>query len=424
MNKENINIVYVPIGDLKKADYNPRKWSKEQKDQLKESITRFGVIDPLLVNGAENRKNIILGGHFRYEVLQELGYREVPVVYINIPDLEKEKELNIRLNKNQGEFDLELLNEFDQEFLSNIGFTDVDLSEIFMDETDTENDEFDVTKELEKIKTPTSKLGDKYLLGKHTLLCGDSTNPEVVRSLVSENKMDLIYLDPIYNINLSYKSGIGGSKNYGGSVTDNKTYEEYEEFLKKALTNAVSVSSESAHYFMYCDHSYVPLVANLYADLGIHFKRTCIWLKGIFNPTPQTAFSKVYEPCVYGTIGKPYLSPYHKNFDEVLNKEVGTGNQMIEDVTDMFDIWLVKRLDGQSYDHPTEKPVTLHHKPFKRCTKIGDNILSLFGGSGGDLIAAEQLNRVCFMVELDPVFVDLIIRRYEKLTGNKAVRIA
>jgi DNA modification methylase len=166
------------------------------------------------------------------------------------------------------------------------------------------------------------------------------------------------------------------------------------------------------------------MVANLYKKLTIDFRRTCIWLKGIANPTPQVAFNKVYEPCVYGTIGKPYLSPHHKNYDEVLNKDIGTGLEMIENVSDMFDIWLEKRLPGTEYEHPTEKPVTLHDKPIKRCTKLGDSILSLFGGSGGELIASEQLGRTCYMVELDPVFVDLIIRRYEKATGNKAVKVA
>jgi DNA modification methylase len=126
---------------------------------------------------------------------------------------------------------------------------------------------------------------------------------------------------------------------------------------------------------------------------------------------------------VYGTIGKPYLSPHYKNFDEVLNKEVGTGNQMIDDVTELFDIWLVRKLNGQNYNHPTEKPVTLHDKPIKRCTNVGGKVLSLFGGSGSDLIACHQLKRICYMVELDPVFVDLIIRRYEKLTGATAVKI-
>lgn len=423
MNKENINITYVLTKDLVKADYNPRKWSKEQMDHLKESITRFGVVDPILVNSAEHRKNIILGGHFRLEALKELGYEEVPVVYLNIPDIEKEKELNIRLNKNQGEFDLDLLSEFDQEFLSDIGFDNGELEEIFFDDLDTEDDGFNTKKELESIKVPQSKLGDIYQLGKHRLICGDSTDLEVVRKLIGDKKIQMTYCDPVYNIKLSYRNGIGGTKDYGGSATDNRTENEYEQFLEKTIHNALAVSDANAHFFYYCDQMYVPMIASIYKKLTIDFKRTCIWLKGIANPTPQVAFSKVYEPCVYGTIGKPYLSPHHRNYDEVLNKDVGTGLEMVENVSDMFDIWLEKRLPGSEYEHPTEKPVTLHDKPIKRCTKLGDNILSLFGGSGGELIASEQLGRVCYMIELDPVFVDLIIRRYEKATGVKVVKL-
>jgi DNA modification methylase len=419
---DNIEICYVNINSLKLSDYNPRTWTDKQKEDLKQSITTFGIVDPILANSAEDRKGIIIGGHFRFTVLQELGETVVPVIYINVPDLEKEKELNIRLNKNQGEFDLNLLATFDDTFLSDIGFTPIELSEIFID-LDTEDDEFDVAKELETIKVPESKVGDIYQLGDHRLICGDSADPEVIKKLVGDTKIAMVYNDPPYNINLSYKTGIGGSKNYGGSTDDKKTDKEYKEFLKKTMMSALSVISTDAHIFYYCDQKYVPMVSDLYDELGVKYKRTCIWLKGLANPTPQIAFSKVYEPCVYGTVGKPYLSPHYKNFDEVLNKEVGTGNQMIEDVTELFDIWLVKRLDGQSYNHPTEKPVTLHDKPLKRCTKVGDAVLSLFGGSGGDLIACHQLKRVCYMVEQDPVFVDLIIRRYERLTGEKVTKL-
>jgi DNA modification methylase len=418
-----LNIVYVSADLLSGADYNPRKWNKEQKDQLKESVLRFGVVDPILVNSADERKNVVIGGHFRLAVLKELEYKEVPVVYINIPNIEKEKELNIRLNKNQGEFDLDLLSEFSQDFLEDIGFNNDELEEIFLGDLETENDEFNVKKELESIKNPVSKVGDLYQLGKHRLICGDSTDPEVIKKLVGDTKIKMTYNDPIYNISLSYKTGIGGTRNYGGSAQDSRSEEEYESFITKAVRNSLSVCDENAHIFFYCDQSYVPMIASVYKDVGIKFRRTCIWLKGIANPTPQIAFSKVYEPCVYGTVGSPYLSPYYRNFDEVLNKEVGTGSQMIEDVTDMFDVWLEKRISGQNYEHPTEKPITLHDKPIKRCTKVGDPILSLFGGSGGELIASEQLKRVCYMVELDPVFVDLIIRRYERATGNKAVKI-
>lgn len=234
----------------------------------------------------------------------------------------------------------------------------------------------------------------------------------------------MVYNDPPYNINLSYNKGIGGTKHYGGSAKDNKTEKEYETFLTKTIENALKVSNNNTHLFCYCDEAYVPLVAQIYKKLGITFRRICIWLKAVANPTPQVAFSKVYEPVVYGTRGKPYLSPNHHNFDEVLNKEIGAGSQMIEQFMDMFNVWAVQRLAGNKYEHPTEKPITLHDKPIRRCTKVEDNILSLFGGSGGEMIASEQLKRNCFMVEMDPVFVDLIIRRYESFTKQKVVRIS
>lgn len=421
---DNLKITYVPIGSLKPSAYNPRKWSESQTEALTESIERFGICDPIICNSAPGRKNVVLGGHFRLKVAKELGYEQMPVVYVNITDPAKEKELNLRLNKVVGDWDFELLKEFfEPELLLDSGFDQVEVSNIFNEVLDTEEDNFDAKEEVKKIKKPKTKVGDLYQLGPHKLICGDSTNLEVVKRLVGSTKINMVYCDPIYNISLSYEKGIGGTKNYGGSVKDNKSDEEYEAFLTKTLENALAVSSENVHVFYYCDESYVPLVAGIYARLGIDFKRICIWLKGIANPTPQIAFSKVYEPIVYGIKGKPYLSPNHRNFDEVLNKEIGTGNAMIEQFMELINVWAVRRLDAKSYQHPTQKPVTLHDKPIKRCTKVGDNILSLFGGSGGELIAADQLKRNCFMAELDPVFVDLIIRRYEKHSGKKARKI-
>ncbi|MCF7864940.1 MAG: DNA modification methylase [Candidatus Pacebacteria bacterium] len=417
-----LKIEHIKVSELKANEYNPKSFSENQKNQIEESIKRFGFVDPLICNGAPDRRNILIGGHGRLQVAKRMKMKTVPVVYVEIPDLEKEKELNLRLHKNQGDFDFALLSEFDQTILTDVGFNEEELEEIFTG-LDTENDEFNFDEELKKKQKPISKQGDLYQLGPHRLYCGDSTDVESIRKVVGNEKIDMVYCDPIYNINLSYKSGIGGTKNYGGSATDKKTDKEYEEFLEKTISNALSVCNKDTHVFYYCDETYVPMIANLYAKLGIDFRRICLWLKGVANPVPQVAFSKVYEPCVYGTIGKPYLSKNHTNYDEVLNKDIGTGTEMIENFLEMINVWAVQRLGGNAYEHPTEKPITLHDKPIKRCTKIGGNILSLFGGSGGELMASHQLKRKCFMIEMDPVFVDLIIRRYEKLTGEKAVKI-
>ena len=174
---------------------------------------------------------------------------------------------------------------------------------------------------------------------------------------------------------------------------------------------------------MWCDETYIGLIQELYKELGIENKRVCLWIKNNQNPTPQVAFNKAYESCVYGTKGKPYLNKNIHNFNEVLNKEIGTGNRLLDDIEDYLNIWLVKRLPSNLYEHPTEKPVTLHEKPLRRCTKPGDKILDLFGGSGSTLIACQQMKRTAYLVEIEPIFCDLIIRRFEKFTNEKAKKI-
>ncbi len=397
--------------------------SEKQVADLKKSLEKFDLVEIPAVD----TDGKIVAGHQRVAVLQLLG-RGDEMIDCRVPNRKLTKQeyeqYLITSNKVHGDWDVDLLRDnFEIDTLIESGFTGEEITDLFLPILDTEEDDFNTKKELEAIKTPVSKIGDLYQLGPHRLLCGDSTKLETVQRIVGDAKIDMVYCDPVYNINLSYRNGIGGTKNYGGSAKDKRKDEDYELFLQKTIENALVVSAKDAHIFYYCDESYVPLIAKIYKNLGVNFKRICIWLKGIANPTPQIAFSKVYEPCVYGIKGKPYLSPHHRNYDEVLNKDIGTGNEMIENYMEMFDVWAIRRLSGNLYEHPTEKPITLHDKPIKRCTKIGDNILSLFGGSGGELIASHQLKRKCFMVEIDTIFVDLIIKRYEMFTGDKACKL-
>lgn len=417
------NTVPRKVSDLLPFKENPRMMSATQIADLKKSLEKFGLVEIPAIDF----DNKIIAGHQRMAVMQLLGRGE-EVIDVRVPNrklTESEyKQYLITSNKVHGDWDEDILSEyFDTDLLLDSGFSNEELTDMFTDILETEDDGFSVDKELKAIGKPKARFGDLYQLGSHRLLCGDSTDLPSIQRVVGKAEIDMVYCDPVYNISLSYESGIGGTKNYGGSANDTRSEKEYESFLSKTVENALAVCKKNAHVFYYCDETYVPMIATIYKALGIKFKRICIWLKGVANPTPQVAFSKVYEPCVYGTRGKPYLSPNHHNFDEVLNKDIGTGTAMIDNFMDMFDVWAVQRLAGNSYEHPTQKPVTLHDKPIRRCTKVGDNILSLFGGSGGELLACEQLRRKCFMVEMDPVFVDLIIKRYEKFTGDKAVRI-
>jgi len=421
MNKsKKINISYIDPASLSPAGYNPRKWDEAAISKLTDSIKRFGLVDPLIVNSAPERKNIIIGGHLRNEVIKRLSIDKVPVIFVNLPDIKKEKELNLRLNRNQGEWDYDLLKSFNIDFLTDIGFHDGDLEAIWDEALSVEDDKFNTYQELKKIKKPKTQSGDIFRLGENILGCGNSTDRSFINKLVGSSKIDMLYLDPPYNLNLDYDKGIGGKGSYGGTYKDNKTKKEYEKFLKDSLSNALHHAKKDCHIFCYCDESFIGLLQDLYRKLGIKSRRVCLWIKNNQNLTPQVAFNKVYEPCVYGTVGSPYLSGSIKNISEVLNKEIGNGNEMLEDIYDMFNIWLVKRLATQSYSHPTEKPPSLHEKPLRRCTKVGDMVLDLFGGSGSTLIACQQLKRKCYMSEIEPIFCDLIIRRFENLTGIKA----
>jgi len=424
MNKnKKINITYVGLSELKPTDYNPRKWDEIAIEKLTESVKRFGLVDPIIVNKAPSRKNIIIGGHFRYEVAERLKMENIPVVYVNIPDIKKEKELNLRLNRNTGEWDYDLLKSFDIDLLLDIGFDDGDLEAIWDENLGVEDDGFDTDSELKEIKKVKTKPGHIYSLGPHLLGCGDATDKGFLDKLLSLPIVNMIYTDPPYNISLDYNSGIGAKNKYGGFLTkDNKTREEYRKFLAGSISNALRKANKDCHIFYYCDESYIGLIQDIYRDLGIKNRRVCLWIKNNQNLTLQVAFNKVYEPCVYGTIGNPYLSKSVTSISEVLNKEIDSGNRMADDIYDMFSIWLAKRLPTQKYEHPTEKPPSLHEKPIRRCTKIGSIVLDLFGGSGSTLIAAHQLKRKCVMVELEPIFCDLIIKRYKNLTGGEVRR--
>lgn len=412
--EKNLKIVYVPINTPRVDHYNPRTHTDADEQQLTDGIDRYGLVQPLVVNCAPKRMNIVIGGHFRLEVLKKLGYEKVPVVYVNIPSIKREKELNLRLNRNVGRWDLEKLRYlFDTEFLLNAGFDDSDLDTMWDEALGTEDDHFNVDEAVKEIKKPNSKAGDLYEVAGNRILCGDSTDAAAVQRVAGKWRMDMLYNDPPYNISLDYSAGISSKMRYGGKTKDNKSDADYRMFLKQTLTNGLSVCKSDCHVFTYCDQKYIGMLQSLYPELGVDFKRVALWIKNNFNMTPQVAFNKCYEPVIYGTRGKPYLSPRAQNFTEILNKEISNGNRTIDDIMDMIDIFLCKRLPTTDYEHPTAKNPTLHERPLRRCTKPGDTVLDLFGGSGSTLIAAHQMKRRCFLVEWDPVFVDVILRRFE-----------
>lgn len=407
------------ISDLLPNNKNPRKISKDQMENLKKSLEKFGLAEIPCVD-VDNK---IAAGHQRINALHLLG-RGDEIIDVRVPNRkltqEEYDQYLIASNAITGEWDYNLLKDFDLDLLVDIGFDADLLANIWDDDVSIKEESFDVEKELSKIKNPKTKLGDIIELGPHKLICGDSTNPETLKKLFGEEKTSMSYSDPIYNIDLDYNKGLGGKQHYGGNVIDKRTDDEYREFLKKSLSAALTVSNTDCHYFYWNTEQHIWIVQTLYRELGISNKRVCLWVKNGHNCTPQIAFNKCYEPCIYGTIGSPYLSKKEQGLTEIFNKDITTGN----DSLDQINIWTAKRVSSKEYSHATTKPPELHEKAIRRCTKPGDIILDSFGGSGSTLIAAEQLKRKAYLVELEPIFCDLIIKRYEKLTGNKTKLIS
>ena len=404
------------LSDLIKNGYNPRSLSENEKRDLEKSIKEFGTVVPVVIN-IGSRANIIIGGEQRVKVYADLGIDSIECM---VPSreltLEEEKELNLRLNKNTGSWNEELLKEFDMSLLLDVGFGDEELQNLF-DDVDMTEDDFDLEKAIKETPVAKVKLGEIYELGKHRLLVGDSTDENQVKELMKDDLADIIFCDPPFNISWEY----GGK--YGGEYKDNKSEKEYYDFIDKSIETGRKFSKPDSHFFYWSDPNSIGLTQSLYDKHGIRKRRVCLWIKSNQNCTPKIAWNRLYEPCTYGTIGKPYLNPNFRNANEILNQEVTTGNQVLDELQDMIDLWLVKRDNTQDYLHPTQKPVTLNEKPFKRCSAPLHVVFSGFAGSGSDLIACEELNRVWRGVEKDPIFATIVIDRWEKFTNLKAKKI-
>ena len=404
------------LTELIKNEYNPRTLSESERGDLENSVKEFGTVVPIVLN-VGSRKNIIIGGEQRMKIYADLGLKEIKCM---VPSREltrkEERELNLRLNKNTGSWDEELLREFDMDMLLGVGFGDEELQNLF-DDVDMVEDDFDLEKVIKETPVAKVKLGEIYELGKHRLLVGDSTDDKQVKKLMKKNLADIVFCDPPFNISWNY----GGK--YGGEYKDNKSEKEYEKFIDKSIEISRRFAKPDAHFFYWSDPNNIGLTQAIYEKHGIKKRRVCLWIKSNQNCTPKIAWNRLYEPCTYGTIGKPYLNQNFRNANEILNQEVTSGNQVLDELQDMIDLWLVKRDNTQSYLHPTQKPVTLNEKPFKRCSAPGHIIFSGFAGSGSDLIAADELGRVWRGVEKDPLFATIIIDRWEKFTGLKAKKI-
>lgn len=438
MKQSNIEVVTISVTDLKPAAYNPRVWNDEQADALKESIRRFGLVDPLIANCASERMNVLIGGHFRLHVAKELGFTEVPVVYVSIPELDREKELNLRLNKNTGSFDWNLLGEFDKAFLTDVGFSSEEIDNIFA--VDPTPETFDIQKQLKDldIHGVTAKHGDIYEIDGSYLMVGDSTVEADMLKLMEGVQADMVMTDPPYILDyLKGKTkqkdgvtrGFGAKKNrvYIGTET------LPENFSDLWMANVAKVQKPDFSIIIFENPKNLRTIWNA---LEVHWKyrNTITWhvpnrmqnfsaKYKFFNKTDialvgssgsvslnledeDAFFQNEYENALFATSGKPQWESYSKG-----KKYCPT--DFIEHIA------ADKKSSGQDIVFGT-KPLELLIPYIKVLTKQGDLVLEPFGGSGSTLIASIKLGRKCHIMEKQPIYAEVIKKRWEKATGKTA----
>ena len=403
--------------------FNPRQITDEQMKNLQRSLKKFNIVELPAID----YDGTIVAGHMRIKALLLLG-RGQEEIEVRVPNRKltkaEFKDYLLTSNRSGGAFDFGVLSEhFDLDEMMTAGFDSDDFSRMFDDNLEITDDGFDEEVEKKKIKHTDIKSGDRFVLGRHHLICGNALDPKVISRLMGDVKADMVDVDPPYNIGLSYDRGIGGKGNYGGKTDDKKTDEEYRAFIKMLMQNALSVAKPDCHCFFWADECRVGLLQELYKEAGLDNKRLCIWIKDNASPTPGVAFNKVTEFCAYATRGKPFLSDKVMNLNEVMNKDMTTGNRLPDEILDQLNIWLVKRLPGNQMQHPTQKSPTLYEKSLRRCSRPGDVVLDLTAGSGTVLSACHQLKRTAYLCELEPLFCQLIINRFKQISHDKITKL-
>ena len=377
----------LPVSVLKPAAYNPRKKLKpgdKEYEKIKNSIEEFGFADPLVVNADMT----IIGGHQRLSVATDLGYTEVPCAVVDV-DKVREKALNIALNKITGAWDENLLADLLQDIQDSdfdLGFTGFEPPEIEtlfnkVHTKDVQEDAFDVEEEL--TQPVFSKLGDLWYLGPHRVICGDSTVEEVYTRLMDGVKANLVLTDPPYNVDVEETAG--------KILNDNMADADFYNFLLSAYKAMhANLAEDGSIYVFHADTEGLNF-RKAFADAGFYLSGCCIWKKNALV-LGRSPYQWIHEPCLFG---------WKK-----------TGKHQWYSDRKQTTVWEYDR-PKSSKEHPTMKPVGLMSYPIRNSTMTNGIVLDPFLGSGSTLIACCETDRICRGIELDPKFVDVIVKRYQ-----------
>lgn len=390
-----MKVVERKISELIPAEYNPRYLSDEANEQLKASLKRFGAVDPAIINTHPDRLNIIVGGHQRLKVAQSIGWEEFPCVEVNL-DPQKERELNIRLNKNTGAWDWDsLANYFESEDLIEWGFT---TDELFggdeVEELEAEEDDYEIPEEVQS----DFVLGDLIEIGEHRLLCGDSTDSDQVAKLMNGEKADMVFTDPPYNVD--YGNSNNPRHKSRTILNDKKTEGDWDDFVISYMSNLLAFTDGNIYISM--SDKELGHMQLAFEQCGGRWASFIIWVKDRLVLSGKDYHTR-HETILYGW-----------------NEKVE--NRLRVEDRKQDDVWEIKR-PSTSDLHPTMKPIELIERMLTNSTRKGMDVLDLFLGSGSTMVACHQLKRKCYGMELDPKYCQVIVDRMIKLDPSLEIKL-
>jgi DNA modification methylase len=427
-----MEVTQIKTANLKQmaAPYNPRTISDHDLVALGRSMTEFGVVEPVVVNKRTGR---IVGGHQRVKAAEARGIDELPVVHVDL-DESAEKQLNLSLNRISGEFDTDMLADVLRELeqdgadLDLTGFTTSEIDDLIRGVETPEEGLTDPNLIPEPPDEPLTQPGDLIYLGMHRLLCGDSADPDQVGKLLDDQSVQLVHTDPPYNVNAEPRSNNAiaaagkGRKHHQGldlarhpekstptgkmrardRVLENDflSEEEFAKLLGVWFKNAAAALEPGRSFYFWGGYANVANYPEALKQAGLYFSQAIIWVKE-WPVLTRKDFMGNHEWCFYGW------------------KE-GAAHFFNPGITNAPDTWSARKVTPQAMVHLTEKPVELAERAITYSSRRDERVLDLFGGSGSTLMAAERLHRRAYLMEIDPSYCDVIVRRWQEHTGRKA----
>lgn len=437
----------INIQSFKLAKYNPRDIIQTELESLKKSIEEFGLRGLITINKHKGREGVIIGGNMTVCALRELGWKDIPEKNIDFVNISKEKEMALSLALNRvgqkrnwnDEKLAEIMHKLNKADINTeaTGFDEVEISNLLDVQMlrSLEESEFNPEEELKEVKKskPKTKLGDIYKLGRHRLLCGDATKREDIEKLMGNKKADMVFTDPPYNVDYQSSNMSGTLHRKGKIMNDAMSEEDFNYFIEKVFDNFNWAAKKGGVIYICSGYSSYPLFYFQMINSGFEFSHSIIWLKqsniigwgdykrryeqllkGKKKFTQQTEFKNALntKPKTRGTKAEPIIYGWKKG-----QKHSFSGGR------NESDVWEMPRKSAIKYLHATEKPEWLIMKAIKLSSRVGHLVIDLFGGSGSTLAATHKMERTAYLMELDPYYCDVIIKRYKTITGETAEKI-